>query len=435
MIAEIEKITVQGEIEAISSKSFAHRMLICSALADVSSQLRCNVLSQDMIATMQCLNALGADIRYNDGYFSINPIKPERRSTEKPILLECKECGSILRFLLPITAAMGVNAEFNGEGRLPERPIGEILSLLADNGVEVDGQKLPVRINGKLKNGILRIAGTVSSQYITGLLMALPLLNGDSTLFIEGEQLSKPYIDITMDVLKRYGIMIIDNNGSYFIKGNQKYKAVSLAVEGDWSNAAFWVALGACGNSITIKGINNNSLQGDKAIMEIAETMGAIISRNDNGETVAIKGGRLHGIEFDARNVPDIVPVIAVMCHYADGKSIIRNVGRLREKESDRLGGVIDTVLRLGGSAHSDGNNLYIDGKGACDGSDRYHKGEKKRIVVNGLKDHRMVMMGILAGMISSNIAVTDVEALDKSYPNLLEHLESLGVNFSIIAG
>lgn len=436
MNAEFDKVTINGEVEAISSKSFAHRMLICSALADVPSHLQCNVLSQDMIATMQCLNALGADIRYNDGCFNVTPLIQKRLNVDKSVVLDCKECGSILRFLLPIAAALGVNAEFNGEGRLPERPIGEILELLAENGIEVNGKKLPVRIKGKLNNGVFRIAGTVSSQYITGLLIALPLLRGDSTLIIDGEQLSKPYIDITTDVLKRYGITIIDNGGSYFISGNQKYNAIPLAsVEGDWSNAAFWVALGACGNSITIKEINCDSLQGDKSIINVAEAMGANISFCDNGTIVKVNGGELHGIEFDARNVPDIVPVIAMMCHYANGESRIRNVDRLREKESDRLGGIIDTILRLGGSAHSDGNDLYINGRGAGYrvGFNTIDKSIHERIILNGFKDHRMVMMGILAGIIYGNIVVTDTEALDKSYPNLFEHLQSLGATFSVI--
>lgn len=443
MIAEFQQGISEGTVEAISSKSYAHRMLICAALSNNPSRLKCNILSQDMMATMQCLNALGAEIAYSNGYFNIIPINKNRLSnfielqnsnSNVFVNLQCKECGSTLRFLLPVASALGINAEFNGTGRLPERPIGEILDLLANNGASIEGNTLPVKLSGSLHSGIMRISGAVSSQYITGLLMALPLLNGDSTIVVEGEQLSKPYIDITLGVLRQYGVKIISEGNSYFVKGGQIYSApCNTSVEGDWSNAAFWVSIGAItGKTVTIDNIMTDSLQGDRAILSIAEEMGAHIVREVNNVTVI--GGKLKSIEFDARNVPDIVPVIALMCHCANGKSIIKNVGRLRDKESDRLSGLIEIINAIGGKANCDDKcNLIIEGqcyniKAAEILKADIYNSKSNRITLNGLKDHRMVMMSAIAGILYGNIVVTDVEAIDKSYPTFFNDLKSMGV-------
>lgn len=446
MIAKFQKGISDGTVDAIASKSYAHRMLICAALSHEASQLKCNIISQDMMATMQCLNALGAEITYSGGCFNIIPINKNRLrrfielqdvNSNGFINLQCKECGSTLRFLLPVATALGINAEFNGEGRLPERPIGDILDLLADNGVCIDGNTLPVKLSGNLHSGIMRISGAVSSQYISGLLMALPLLDGDSIIVVEGELLSKPYIDITLGVLRQYGIKIISEGNSYSVKGGQIYTAPQISsVEGDWSNAAFWVSIGAIsGKSVTIDNIATNSLQGDRAILSIAEEMGAHVVRGINKVTVI--GDKLTAIEFDARNVPDIVPVISLMCHCAIGRSIIKNVGRLRDKESDRLKGLIDIINAIGGVAYcSDNCNLIIEGQGYNVNNSECMKfdnnTESNTIMLNGLKDHRMVMMSSIAGILYGNIAVTDVEAIDKSYPTFFDDLQSMGVCISL---
>ena len=232
--------TLQGCVTPPPSKSQAHRLLICAALATEPSLIECSAVNDDIMATMRCLNALGADIRYTDGQFAIVPV-----SSRKGGLLDCGESGSTLRFLMSVAAVLGANATFTGAGKLPQRPMGDLTNLLAEHGMaftRYSANELPVSCSGTLNGGRFTIPGNISSQYLTGLLFALPLASENSEIEVTGELTSASYIEMTIDALRVAGIQVERSANVFRIKGNQQYRMpLRVVVEGDWSSAAFWV--------------------------------------------------------------------------------------------------------------------------------------------------------------------------------------------------
>lgn len=409
-----------GEVTAISSKSDAHRLLIASALSDRQTFIRCNARSADITATVNCLNSLGADIKFVDGGISVKPIKEKRKSA----VLDCNESGSTIRFLLPVAASLGTNTEFTGGGRLPERPLSPLREQMEAHGVVFSPINVfPVKINGKMISGEFTIKGNISSQFITGLLFALPLLNGNSIITVIPPVESRPYIDMTLNTLKKFGITVTEKSNSFFIPGGQKYASPgTVESEGDWSNSAFFLTAGAVSGRVTVTGLDVSSVQGDKQILAILKEMGAEITVEQGGITV--KKGDLHGINIDARNIPDLVPIISVAAAAAnDGETVITGAERLKIKESDRLTAVYESFKALGVDISKTDDGLVINKTGIVGGG-----------AVSGYNDHRMVMaLSVLSAVSSGDIILRGAEAVNKSYPNFFEDFSSLGGSYNVI--
>ncbi len=418
MYAAIDRCELKGIINAIPSKSFAHRILICAAFAKDETRVIGKLDSDDFKATKGCLEKLGARFEEKEDGYIVTPSRSYRSNT----ILDCGESGSTFRFLLPVVAALGVSATFEGKGRLAERPMGELIDVIRASGVSVSADKLPLNVSGNIVANHFAIRGDISSQYISGLLLATPLLNADSEIEIIGELSSEGYIDITIEVMKNFGVTVTKTNKGYSVAGGQSYKSpLTIKVEGDWSNAACWIVAGALCGDITVKGLNMESAQGDKLVMELLKDMNATLyTTNDAVRTVKSK---LKAIEFNADNTPDLVPVISVAAAAAEGISVIKGVERLRLKESDRLAAIIDMLKRLSVKAIYDGA-LKIKGGSLSGGN-----------ILYGYNDHRLVMAAAIAGAVCGETVLMGTEAINKSYPEFFKDYSELGGKFDVLFG
>ncbi|MBQ3116486.1 MAG: 3-phosphoshikimate 1-carboxyvinyltransferase [Clostridia bacterium] len=383
--------TARGEIEAIPSKSYAHRIAICSFFAKNPITTTCgDFSSKDIIATERCLNQL------NKG--------------EK--VLDCTESGSTLRFLIPLVASLGGEYILNGQGKLMSRPNKELADALIGHGVTVE-QTDCVKVKGKLTGGEFRLRGDISSQYVSGLLMALPSLKEDSKIVLTTPLASSSYVDITIEVLEKFNVKIERTDYGYFIRGNQKYCGLAKA-EGDWSNGAFFLSLGALAGDVTLFGLNPDSVQGDKVIMDVLEKAGAKVSAENGG--IRVQKSQLNCFTLDAENCPDLVPIVSVLGAFAKGTTVIEHVERLKIKESDRILTTIDMLEKFGIKAESDGKTLTIYG------------GKPKSAVADSHNDHRIAMsIAVMATACEGQSVLTDAKAVEKSYPSFFEHLTKVG--------
>jgi len=408
----IEKASLGGAVRAIPSKSYAHRMLICAALSDKSCTIECPEVSADIIATAGCMGGLCAEILRMDTGYKVNPVVPKARAE-----IDCGESGSTYRFILPVACAMGVETTFLLHGRLSERPMQPLYEALEAHGIAIDGKgSAAVTASGKLTAGDYHIPADISSQFISGLLFALPLLNGDSRIVLSGKLASAAYIDITRDVLADFGIVTEETDYGYFVRGGQKYRAKDgLSVEGDWSNAAFWLAAGALGNQeITCCALNHSSVQGDKEVIEILERFGADVRRTENSVTVC--GGKLKGISVDAENIPDLVPVLSAVACAAEGETVFYNASRLREKESDRIYSTAQTLRAMGADITETDDGLIV------------RKSVLRGAEVDSFGDHRIAMMAAVAAVYAKEpVMIREAQAVEKSYPAFFRDYAALG--------
>lgn len=408
---------LKGSVAAIPSKSHLHRLLIGAALADSPTEIRAASLSRDVEATVDCLKALGADISYDGARFSVRPSKEFPPSP----LLPCGESGSTLRFLLPVAAALWENPSFTGTGRLPDRPIGELLRALASGGVDASASKLPFTLSGKLRGGDYALPGNISSQYITGLLLALPLLSEDSRIRLTSPLESYPYIQMTLEVLETFGLSLRTFDGGWDIPGGQGYRSPgTVSAEGDWSNAAFFLASGAIGGEMKVTGLNLDSLQGDRALLKILEGFGARVSSEK--DSVSLHSAPLRGCTIDLRDVPDLLPILAVVAAFAQGETRFTGGARLRLKESDRLASVSALINNLGGDAEEREEGLLVRGRPLTGGS------------VDSVNDHRIAMAtAIAAAHASGPVTLSGAEAVNKSYPNFFKDYTAVGGKIHVI--
>ena len=402
---------LHGTVTPPPSKSALHRAIICAALANGSSVLSPYVSSDDIDATIDVMHALGAYIRAESNILYING---ENTLKVKYSALNCRESGSTLRFLIPIAAAGGGRYTFQGQGRLPARPIGPYLDCLPGAGVTCEtAGGLPLTITGRLQSGDFSLPGNVSPQFVTGLLLALPLLSGDSRIILTSPLESKGYIDLTIGIMRHFGVDTVETEKGYFVKGGQKYTNCNTKVEGDWSQAAFWLAAGALAQPVACAGLDTDSKQGDREISGILTRFGAII---ENGDNVRARSALLRGAQIDASQIPDLVPILAVLACFAKGKTIISNAGRLRIKESDRLHTIALGLNALGGRVTELDEGLEIEG-GPMTGGE-----------ANGASDHRIVMaLSIAAAYCSSKTVIHGCECINKSYPEFFRDFIKLG--------
>ncbi|MBR2454622.1 MAG: 3-phosphoshikimate 1-carboxyvinyltransferase [Clostridia bacterium] len=411
---------LSGKIKAISSKSHAHRVLICSALANEPTKINCNVLSKDITATLECLKMLGADIKTEENTIFVNPQKFNEKAE-----IDCGESGSTLRFLLPLVSALRIDTTINAHGRLPERPLSPLKEELEKKGVVFHkNNEYPLHITGNLQSGDFELAGNISSQFISGLLFALPLLKGDSKIRLIPPVESKPYIDMTVATLRDFGILIEETENTYIIKGNQKYiSPKEITIEGDWSNSAFFLCAGALSkDGVTVSGLDINSTQGDKKILDILKRMGASVEIN--GDEITVKKNKLMGTMVNGGDIPDLVPVVSVMGAMCDkGVTHIVNASRLRLKESDRIATTESLLSKVGAAVSETDDGLVIWGENDLIGGR-----------VDGANDHRIVMSAaVFSSLCALPVDIVGAEAVSKSYPHFFEDFNSLGGKANVI--
>jgi len=301
-----------GIISAAPSKSAFHRLIIAAALSDKPTDIFCgeHTISQDIQAALRVVQAFGAKISaVKTGVIRIHPVS---RIHAAAVNADCGESGSALRFLLPVSAALGITANFTGCGRLPRRPLSELCGVLKQHGTVLDSETLPLTVSGKLDAGIYGIPGNVSSQYVTGLLFALPLLKQRSEIRLSAPLASADYVRMTLDILNRFGICPEPMKNGWIIPADARYQSPgTVSVEGDWSNAAFFCAIGALNGGIAIRGLNPDSKQGDKRILSLLTQFGAKAAAES--DTITVSAAPLHGIETDVDEIPDLLPVLAVL--------------------------------------------------------------------------------------------------------------------------
>lgn len=487
-LIETYEYNLCGTVTAIPSKSHLHRLLIAAALGTAPVEFPYRGMSNDIRATMNCLRSLGAKVvheysflgGYNghvDTMRDVLKVFPVRDDVKKKAVLDPGESGSTYRFFTPLAAALGVETRFCLHGKLPTRPMAPLWNEMEAHGVTITGKGTdsPV-LSGKLTPGEYRLPGNVSSQFFTGLLFALPLLDGDSRISIEGKLESVGYIDMTLEVLDFFHIKIEQGEGYFVVPGNQKYilpeeltmydsapedvraenkPPVYIRPEGDWSNSAFWLCAGAAGGGLTVDGLapSRYTSQGDSAVVEILRFFGAEVKEGEypsetgtwddfanelGGEqlwwewhenddyaaddvvapdSVTVKPAPLHGITIDVSDIPDLVPALAVAAMAAKGRTVCTNAGRLRLKESDRIASVCAAVNALGGKAWAEGDSLIIEG------------GERPRGgTVDACGDHRIVMLAAAAApWCTGPVTILGAEAVNKSYPNFWRDYASLG--------
>ena len=377
--------SLRGQITVIPSKSQAHRLLICAAFADAPTQLICPDTNADIDATADCLRALGIGILRTETGYTVIPNKNHPDTA----LLPCRESGSTLRFMLPVVGALGIDATFRMEGRLPKRPLSPLWEEMERMGCTLTRPtESTLRCTGKLKSGEYTMDGGVSSQFITGLFFAHALLGGCS-LTITGTLESKPYVDMTREALQIFDAPRFHSPGQ-------------LIVEGDWSNGAFWLAANALGGFLDVHGLNTHSLQGDRAVVDILQQLEA-------GTPVV-----------SAADIPDLVPILAV-CAAAKKGCTFANIRRLRLKESDRVASVIAMLEALGGKAEADENTLTVYGTGLKGGT------------VDSANDHRIAMATAIAATVCPDqVTLLGAEAVNKSYPHFWEEYIRLGGNYEL---
>lgn len=415
MIATIQKGCLSGKIPAISSKSYAHRLLIAAALADRPTTVRCATVSEDILATARVLKAMGACVERTDDGFVVEPVSTQPACPT----LDCGESGTTERFILPVACALGLDASITGHGRLPERPLSPLYEELRDHGIELSPQgAFPLKTRGRLPAGDYAIAADVSSQFIGGLLFALSVVPGTSTLTLTGRIESAPYIDMTLDVLALFGARITrsEDGRKFTIEGLERLRSPGAAeVEGDWSNSAFWLCAGALGRGVTLTGLRADSRQGDRAVVKLLEAFGAEVSVTE--DAVTVRPGALRGMTVDAAQIPDLVPVLSVVAAFAEGETRFINAGRLRIKESDRLATTRQLLEDLGADVDEIPDGLVVRGRtalrgGACDGA----------------RDHRIVMSAAVAGARTCTpVVIRGAQAVRKSYPDFFDDFARLG--------
>ncbi|MGY0374162.1 3-phosphoshikimate 1-carboxyvinyltransferase [Clostridium sp. JNZ J1-5] len=415
---------LKGEISIPPSKSLAHRAVICGGLSEGVSNIENIIFSDDIKATIRGMESLDVKVKDNssreDNSLKRKKLVIEGKSKLKLTkdTIDCIESGSTLRFLIPIALLTGEEVTFKGRGKLVSRPLNIYYDIFQEQGIvyENNNGELPLKIKGNLKPDTFYVKGNVSSQFITGLMFSLPLLSEDSKIVMTTELESKGYVDLTIDCLEKFGIKIENRNyKEFYVKGNQKYISRDYRVEGDFSQAAFWIVAGILGASIKCNDLNIDSLQGDKAILNIVEQMGADIKISEG--QIEVKESNTSGIVIDASECPDLVPVLATLAALSEGTTKIINAERVRIKECDRLKAMATELNKIGGEVEELKDGLIIKGKSSLKGG-----------IVDSWNDHRIAMaMAVASIKCDEPLIITNSGAVKKSYPQFWEDFKMLG--------
>lgn len=390
-----------GEVCAPPSKSAAHRAVLCAALCGGVSTISNLSYSQDILATLSAAKCLGAKIAKNGTSATIEGVC--KGKSLDGILIDCNESGSTLRFIIPIALAIGDNFSVTGRGRLLERPLDDYYKIFDKQGISYKKAENRIYFDGKLMGGVYELSGNVSSQYITGLLFALPLLQEDSEIVITTPLESTGYINMTLESLEHFGVEIKTSNDlrHFYIRGNQEYKACDYTVEGDYSQAAFYYVANAIGNNVDICGLSKISTQGDKAILDVIE----IMKEHKTERTI------------DVSQIPDLVPIMAVLATQMEGRTNIVGAARLRIKESDRLSSITQELTKLGAKIEEFEDSITVCGKTPLTGG-----------VVDSHNDHRIAMsLAIAATVANGEVVITGADSVRKSYADFWDKYCELG--------
>ncbi len=414
---------LKGQIDVPSSKSISHRMLICASLAEGESILENMAFSDDITATINGVMALGAQVHYLkeplDYKASHMAVIGNRLLKINRDTIDCNESGSTLRFLIPLSLLTGRKITFHGRGRLCQRPIDVYYQIFEKQKIHYSCSEngLPLSTFGKLKPNWFYIRGDISSQFISGLLFALPMLKGDSCIIMTTPLESKGYVDLTVNVLERFSVHIENRNyETIYVKGNQVYKPVCCRVEGDYSQGAFWLVAGILGGDITCLDLNQNSLQGDRIIVDILRKMGGQpVVGND---FVKVKQTSTFGVTIDVSQCPDLVPPLAVLGAMSRGTTRIINARRLKIKDSDRLNAMCTELGKLGAHIVKLSEGLEIKGHDMLDGG----------VDLNSWNDHRIAMaLAVAALRCKKPVTIKNSDVVNKSYPAFWEDFKRLG--------
>ena len=429
MKIKIKPSTLNGKIEIPPSKSYSHRAVIAAALAENGKKSRVDNLkfSVDITTTTDIMENWGAKIKRFESALEI--VGNDGKVVPKDKYVQCNESGSTIRFLIPIGITNENELVFDGKGKLVDRPLDSYYKIFDKQGIfyKNENGKLPLTVNGKLKAGNYEIEGNISSQFITGLLYALPLLDGDSKLTINKNLESKGYIDLTLEILKLAGIEIVNNDYKNFdIKGNQIYKPFDYTVEGDYSQVAFWIVAGIISanrdNEVKCLHVNKNSLQGDREIIEIVTRMGANLEIFD--DYVIVKPSKTKGTVIDISQCPDIAPILTVLAALSEGETRIINGERLRIKESDRITSIKTELNKLGANVAEKGDSLIIQGVQGFTGG----------VTVSAWNDHRIAMsLAVASSRCEKEIILEEAESVRKSYPHFWDDFVKMGGEIEIV--
>lgn len=402
---------LQGTLQVPPSKSYAHRALICAALSEGVSRVGPLQKSQDILATSEGLCALGANIEWQGDTAIVTGIRESQAAGE----IDCRESGSTIRFLVPIALALTGGARFTGAPRLMERPMEPYRVEFAKKGISWK-QADCLEVQGTLQSGIYSLAGNVSSQFVTGLLLALPLLSGDSEIRLTSPLESAAYAEMTLEVMRDFGVQARCEGDRFFIPGKQRYTARDYEVEGDYSQAAAFLCADALGSEVCLTGLKPDSSQADRAILPILESMGAQIIWEDGAVRVQADG--LIGGVIDVSQCPDIGPLVGLMGAMAQGETRVVGASRLRVKECDRLSATVQELKSLGAQAEEGADEMRFAGVSRLKGG----------VVAQAHNDHRMAMLLCIASQVSEGvISFGGSECINKSYPGFYQDYIQLG--------
>lgn len=423
MIASVERSTISGEVYVPPSKSYTHRAILITALGPGGRVLR-PLISADTRATISASGAFGARISLNDEV-KIEGVSGRPQTPED--VINVLNSGTTLRFCSAV-AALTDGAVLTGDASIRTRPNGPLLSALNDLGVQAfsirNNNKAPLVVRGKMHGGTAHLNGGVSSQFLSALLIAAPLAEGDTRIIIEGELKSRPYAEITLDMLSDAGAQVTAKRQEFLISGNQTYNLRSYTIPGDFSSASYPLAAAAVtGSKVIVKGIFP-SRQGDSAIIDILRSMGAEISWDKEKGDLKIKGGELQGVDVDASLTPDLVPTIAVLGAVARGKTVVYNAEHVRHKETDRLHAMAVELSKMGADIKERPDGLEIAGG----------RGKLHGATVHGYHDHRIVMALTVAGFVAGGTKIDTAESVDVSYPGFFQAMQSLGADVGMEA-
>ena len=408
-----------GSVAVPPSKSQSHRAIIAASLAKGKSVISNVIYSEDILATIGAMEKIGVKFIKNPNQLIVNGVS--RIGISDDNFIECNESGSTLRFLIPILSLSRQKIVFTGKKSLFQRPLGVYESLFKNMKLQFQKNEDSLIISGSLMPGNYSIPGNISSQFISGLLFAFPLLKGDSKITIVEPYESKKYVDMTLDMLKKSGIEVLESNLTYTIKGNQTYSPIQIKIEGDYSQMAFFAVMGLIGEDIECKNMPFESLQPDFKIMDfIAQTKGQF-TKIDNGYQF-IKSQTVSGT-FDVSQSPDIAPILAILLALSKGTSVIENADRLKLKESNRLLSTYNTLKTLGVKVEMTEDSLIIEGQPDFEGG-----------IFDSYNDHRIVMSIAAASVrCKKQVLIKNAEAVQKSYPDFFEDFKSLGAEITFL--
>jgi len=424
---KIEPSPLKGNINIPPSKSMSHRAVICAGLADGVSEIENVVFSEDIAATLEAMAEMGTTVlspqgRVEDSEPRTIKLKGTPNLKMNGDTIHCRESGSTLRFLIPLASKTGDLVTFTGQGKLGERPLDVYYQIFEEQGIQyqTEGGFLPLTLKGSLQPGTYQLKGNISSQFISGLMFLLPLLDGDSKIIVTTELESRGYVDLTMEVQAKFGVEVKNNDYREFtILGNQTYQNTRYRIEGDYSQAAFWIVAATLGEEIVCLDLNPDSRQGDKAILDIVQKMGASIQHEIDG--IRVQPTPTQATVIDAGQCPDLVPILTVLASLSKGTTQIINAGRLRIKESDRLKAMATELNKLGAKVQEMEEGLLIQGV------ERLHGG-----TVDSWNDHRIAMALAVASIrCTQPVTLTGFEAVKKSYPHFWTDFAKLGGKLS----